>query len=122
MKTIGFIGKTTITPEDREALKEIGRLVALIGHQTVMVNGKGTIAAVKEGFELEGGTPQLIDKGVIEAADHTMVFGDTRLIGRLRQAYPDIDDRKDVTIIKTEELQTWLEAVESVYQDKQTTK
>ena len=121
MKTIGFIGKTTITPQDREALVGIGKLIQLMGHPTVMVKGKGTTEAVQTGIEAESGTPTLIDSGVIENADHTFVYADVRLVGRLRQKYPDILNRKDVTVLQgPDELAEWLAAVEQVYSEKQT--
>lgn len=121
MNTIGFIGKATITKEEQKDLEGIGKLIALHGNPTVMVNGGATVKAVKKGIESEGGTPELVTTGVIEQAHHTFIYADEDLYRRLLDAYPDIQTQTNVTILCGQaDLTQWREAIERVYSEKQT--
>lgn len=114
---IGFIGKPEITPEEASIIQYIGRGIALLGHTTVIVPAKGASDSIRKGIKEEGGKLDEIKTGIIEKADHTIVYANNHLLERIRKRYPDIDLRKDVVIIFEDEINDFLAATKEVLRE-----
>lgn len=117
-KAIGIIGKRRLTPEEQANLWYIGRCLARLKRPLVLIPTEGTANTMRKGIDDEGGEAIEVTKGVIETATHTFIYPDTPLTNRLRETYPDIEERPDITIIKPTELFEWVNAIRSVLQDK----
>lgn len=113
-RKIGFIGKANITPHEAGLLWYIGRCIAALGHEVLLVPAKGAANALREGVEIEGGRLTLLTTGTVEQADHTHIYPDAPLLEKLKKKYPDIEDRPDVLIIPRDRLDEWYEAVRTV--------
>jgi len=117
---IGFIGKATITEEEAVSLNFIGRCIARLGHILVTTGSKGAATQLKEGVEFEKGSIELLTSGgVIERANHTLIYPSPQLLQNLKTKYPDIETRTDVVIIEQDQLSEWVEAVVTICMDKQ---
>lgn len=115
---IGFIGKAAITEEEEIALFYIGRCIARLGHVVVITDAKGATTALKEGVEVEEGSLDIVQKDIIEKSNHTLIYPTPHLLERLRERYPDIENRKDVAIIYSDELNDWVSAVVTILASK----
>jgi hypothetical protein len=69
---------------------------------------------VKKGYELQGGTTELVAGNTIEQSDHTQIYADDILLQRLKTKYNDLETRKDVVIIPRARLDEWYSAVQQV--------
>lgn len=110
-RTIGIVGKSVLTDEEKATLTFVGRAIARLGHKLAFVPAKGTADRVREGFESEGGETVVLERDVIGQADHTLVYPDKRLLTRLRTTYPDLTTRADVLVIREDQLEEWKDAV-----------
>ncbi|HSE44574.1 MAG TPA: hypothetical protein VLA89_04520 [Gemmatimonadales bacterium] len=115
---IGIIGKSTVNDHEAATLRFIGQAIARLGHKLALIPAKGTADKVREGFEVEGGEIVALEADVIGAADHTLVYPDTRLLNRLRAVYPDIEARDDVLVIREDQLEEWKQAVIQTLDEK----
>lgn len=122
-RLIGIIGKLVLNAHEKEALVYIGRCIALLGHTLVIVPAKGTADAIREGIQVEGGETRELETGVIDTADHTLVYPDKRLLSRLLTAYPDIKDNANehVTVIAADLLDEWVDAMKLILIEKEIT-
>lgn len=115
LKTIGFLGKTSLTAAENAALTYIGWCLARLGHKLAIVPAPGTATVLREAVESEGGETISLDKGVIESSDHTLIYPDRRLLYRLLTKYPDLHERDNVTVIRDEaDLILWVPAIRQV--------
>ena len=110
---IGFIGKGTVNPKEAGLLWYIGRCIAIIGHTVILVPAKGAADSLREGVKVEGGSLKELTTGVIEEADHTLIYPDAPLLARLKKKYDDIETRDDVLIIQENQLDEWHDAVQT---------
>lgn len=117
-RRIGVIGKATLTADETTKLTYLGRCIARLGHTLVATDAAGFTAAVKSGVEREGGQLVAVGRAVIDAADHTLVYPDDKLLGRLERAYPDLHTRSDVLVVRSEQLDEWLDAVLTVMRER----
>lgn len=117
-RRVGFIGKGDIEPYDIAQLWYIGRCIAKLGHTLVIVPADGAANAIRRGVEAEGGAIEALDSGVIESSAHTLIYPDTRLLERLRTRYPDIEERKNVTIIREGQLDGWFDAMKVILTER----
>jgi hypothetical protein len=115
---IGFIGRASLTPQETGIIWYIGRCIARLGHTIVFVEAKGAATALKEGVVSEEGKLDILETGVIESADHTLIYPDPQLLERLKKKYPDITTRTDVAIIRSDQLNEWYEAVRTILSEK----
>lgn len=115
---IGIIGKRTLTSRERQALIYIGRCIARLGHTLTLAPSPGVADTVREGFEAEGGTVIPVDHGVIDTADHTLVYPDKRLLTRLQAAYPDLEAKDNVLVVTANQLDEWVTAVNKTMANK----
>lgn len=97
-RTIGVIGRPDISPEERDHLVHLGRLIHRLGRRLATIPAEGVADAVREGFLAEGGEALDLKTDVIGQASHTFVVPDRRLLLRLHQKYPDLKTRSNVTI------------------------
>jgi hypothetical protein len=98
-KTIGFIGKTSITKEEENLLKELGRSFALSTYPVVLISQKGACEAVRVGVEEGGGNIQIIEKDTLSQSAHCFVYADERLLSRLRTSDPSIDTNPKIFLL-----------------------
>jgi len=117
MKTIGVIGKKALKRDEKLLLAELGSLVAKLGHQLAIIPTPGVAAQVRAGYELEGLAPVILDQGVIEHSDHTLIYPDKRLLDRLQHNYPALLDMNNVDVI--DNLQEWVEATRTLLAERQ---
>lgn len=117
-KRIGVLGKAVLNDHEKHQITRLGRCLAVLGHTTQVVPAKGVADKVREGVEAQGGRIELLESGVIDVSDHTFVYADPRLLGRLRTHYPDLEDNDKVTVIRADQLDEWIAAVETVMQEK----
>ncbi len=117
-RTIGIIGKSTLTDEEKATLTFVGRAIARLGHKLALVPAKGTADRVREGFESEGGETVVLERDVIGQADHTLIYPDRRLLTRLRATYPDLNERTDVLVIREDQLEEWKWAVITTLEER----
>lgn len=89
-----------------------------MGHTVVLAKAKGASNALEEGVKKEKGSLEIVQRGVIEASNHTIIYPDPQLLLKLKQKYPDIESRKDVGIIKEAELDAWYDAVRQITVEK----
>ena len=117
---IGFIGRADITEEERTDLIFVGRCIARWGHTYVSVQAQGAEAAVREGVEIEGGQVESLQTGVLETANQTLLYPDTRLLVRLRNKYKDLRQRegKSVTVLERGQLGWFVNAVKEVFEEE----
>lgn len=115
---IGFIGKGTLTPKETGVIWYIGRCIARLGHTLVLVPAKGAATAMREGAEVEEGTLETLKEGVIESADHTLIYPDAPLLKKLEEKYIDLHTRTDVAVITQDNLDEWYNAVREVVTEK----
>lgn len=116
-KRIGIIGKANLSSYEEASLQFIGKCLAKLGHELVIVPAPGTATAVRVGVELQGGSVKTLDAGVLSVADRTLLYPDPRLTERLEQTNPDIHQRDDVVFIKESELDEWVDAMKSILTD-----
>ena len=102
-KTIGFIGKTKITDEEKDLLIQLGHAFALSGYPIVLIPQKGACEAVRVGVELGGKEAVAIEKDTISQSAHTFVYADERLLSRLRTANPSIDSNPKIFLLTSPE-------------------
>jgi hypothetical protein len=121
-KRIGFIGLAQPTSEEARILRYIGRCIAKLGHTLVTTEAQGAAHEMREGFRAEGGALVSVDKGVIEASDHTHIFPSQSIEERIRQQYPDIDDRDNILLLRRDQLYEWRNAIEEVLKDRGVTR
>ena len=115
---IGIIGKSTVTTEEAETLRFIGRAIARLGHKLALIPTKGVADKVREGFETEGGETVVLESDVIGNADHTLIYPDTRLLNRLLATYPDLQAKDNVLVIEEHQLEEWKQAVTQTLDEK----
>jgi hypothetical protein len=115
---IGIIGKRVINTRERAALRYIGRCAALLGHTLAFIPSKGVADAVREGAELEGGKLLVLEHDVIGTANHTLVYPDRRLHSRLLAAYPNLEAMTNVLVLREDQLDEWVEAVNETMKDR----
>lgn len=113
-KRIGIIGKADLTEEERTALFRLGTQIAQLDCTVVLIPTKGTANTVREGVEAADGETEIVDRGVITRADHTLVYPDSVLLTRLLEAYPDLEDNDKVTIIDEGCVPRWNVAMEQL--------
>lgn len=113
-KLIGFIGKGDITDYEAACLTYIGKCIARLGHTLLSVPAKGSETALRVGVEAQGGAVRSIAAGVLDAAERTLLYPDPQLTERLKQAYPDIEDRDDVVFIHEGQLDEWVDAMKQI--------
>ncbi len=111
---IGFIGRGSLTPQETGIIWYIGRCIARLGHTLVYVEAPGAATAIKEGVVSEDGKLDPVKAGVIESANHTLIYPDPQLTVKLKLRYPDLETRPDVVIIRQDELHEWYEAVRTI--------
>jgi hypothetical protein len=109
-RVIGVIGRTRLSEAEHNDLRFIGQCIAAFGHTLAYVPAKGTADAVREGAEAEAGETLVLDAGVIDKAEHTLVYPDKRLLYRLLVTYPDFHARANVTVITPAALSDWADA------------
>lgn len=109
--TLGVIGKRTINNQERATLRYLGRCFAKLNRQVALIPAQGVAAAVREGYESEGGVVLELETNVIGQADHTLVYPDKRLLTRLLNVYPNLHDRDNVLIIEPEKLNELVKAI-----------
>jgi hypothetical protein len=116
---IGFIGKTSITDEERDLLVILGRTFARAGKVTALVPQKGACEAVRVGVEEEKGELNLLEKDTISHSAHCFVYADERLLNRLRKVDPLIDDTPTIFLLTTtSEITDWLSAAKIILKDR----
>jgi hypothetical protein len=115
---IGIIGKRVINSRERAALRYIGRCAARLGHTLAFVPAKGVADAVREGAELEGGELLPLERDVIGVANHTHVYPDKRLLSRLLAVYPNLESMTNVLVIREDQLDEWVDAVNQTMKDR----
>lgn len=114
-KTIGFIGKTKITPEEENLLNELGHSFALSGYPVALITQKGACQAVRVGVEVGGGEIIEIEKDTIAQSAHCFVYADERLLSRLRISDPSIEENPKILLaLAPEGIREWLEAARIV--------
>jgi hypothetical protein len=102
VKTVGFLGKATITDSERAALVQFGRIVGVSGRELIIVPAPGSVEAVEVGVNTEGGRVRRIAGGVLTESAHAFVFADERLLTRIRQSYPAFDRMRNVHLFSSE--------------------
>jgi hypothetical protein len=114
-RTIGFIGKTSITPEEENLLTELGYLFAKSGYPTVLIAQKGACEAVRVGLEVGGGEIITIEKDTISQSAHCFVYADERMLSRLRTVDPSIETNPKILLsLAPEGIREWLGAARIV--------
>lgn len=116
-RLIGFIGAASITDYEAQALKYIGRCLAVIGHTLLIATEAGAAGAVREGVGMQGGKVRIIEAGVIETADRTLLYPDTRLLERVEHTHKDLYERDDVVVIYPHQLDEFLTATKETVTD-----
>lgn len=119
-KRIGFICKEgPLQPDEGGTLYYLGRCIARLGHTlvTTEAENEGT-NLLRKGMKVEDGILESVQRGVIEASDHTWIYADTHLLERVRSRHPDLDTREDVLIVYPEQLVEWAEAVRQVMYER----
>lgn len=118
--TVGFIGKSRITDEERELLHELGQCIALAHKTLVIVPFDGATAAVEAGAKAEGGDIRHTPSQVVSNARHTIVYADPRLLARLGATITG--NVRDVSVIHdTQTLREWISAAHTVITEKNMT-
>lgn len=117
-RVIGILGKPDLTDEEAGELRQLGQLIATLGCTLAYIPTDGTTSAVREGVEAADGEMQRLDRGVIQHADHTLVYPDGRLLTRLLAAYPDLEDNAKVTIIEEGCVAKWNVALTRLCEEK----
>ncbi len=115
ISSIGVIGKARLTPRERQLLIQLGRVIALAGKTLVIVPAPGTAEAVEMGVKLEDGPVARLGTGVVSTSAHVFIYADARLMARLRDANPSIDNDPQVTLLSSPiEIEMWLDAAAAV--------
>jgi hypothetical protein len=111
---IGFVGRSEVSKAEAQTLRLIGRSIAALGHTLISVPSEGATAFVREGVEVEKG--QIIDlqSGVLETADHTLLYPSPKLLLRLKERYPDIETDRRVTILRPHQLELFWKAIQTI--------
>lgn len=91
-KPVVILGRTDITKDEDDALREIGQALRVLGRDLHTSRAQGTAAAVAAGYAFAGGKPTYGVGPPSDAFDY-IVFGDRDYIDRLREKIPDLDDR-----------------------------
>lgn len=117
-RLIGIIGKTVLNDQEKASLRWIGRAIARLGHHLAYIPAKGTSDQLREGVEAENGETQRLDTQIIETADHTLIYPDQRLLSRLRNSYPNLDNEENVSVIDPPELPLWIKAIEALLNER----
>lgn len=116
-KLVGFVGKPDITEYEAACLIYIGRCIQQLGHTLVIVPAPGAASALREGVEAQGGEVRIIEAGVLDVADRTLLYPDPTLLKRLERAYKDLHERENVVIIKDDQLPEWVDAMKTICDD-----
>lgn len=116
-KSVGFIGRGTISDYEAICLTYIGKCIALLGHTLIVVPAKGAATALREGVEAQGGEVRTLEAGVLEVSDRVLLYPDPQLTQRLRAVYPDIDERESVVFIRDNQLDEWVDAMKAILDD-----
>lgn len=117
-RRIGFIGKLSVTAEEATLLRYIGRCIARLGHTLVIVPTNGTQTWVREGVEVEQGSVETLESGVIDSADRTLLYADPSLYEQAKNLYPDLDTKENVAIIWQDEVVDWYHTMKAILRDK----
>lgn len=115
---VGFIGKPDITEYEAASLTYIGRCIAALNHTLIIVPAKGAADALRKGVEEQGGEVRTVTAGVLDVADRILLYPDPRLTERLREAYPDIDQRENVVFIEADQLDEWADAMKTILDER----
>lgn len=115
-KRIGFIGNKVINSAERAKIEYIGTGLALLGHTLIFVPTKGATAAIMKGVGRAYGKSVELAAHIIEHSETTFIYGNPRLLGAIKQVYPDLETRNDVIIIQ--DLDTFVEGIQQVLRDK----
>ena len=118
-RVIGFVGKGAITEYEEAALTYIGKCIAALGHTLIIVPAKGAATALRVGVETQGGKVQLVEAGVLDRADRTLLYPDPNLLDRLKRAYPDLDNMKNVVNLAEHDLDMWIDALKAILDEYQ---
>ena len=113
-KRIGFVGASTITDAEAATLVKIGRAIARLGHVLVSAPAEGATAKVREGVEIEKGEIVDLSGGVLETADHTLLYPSPKLLERMRAKYPDMEQTHKVTILQPHQLEKFWGAMQQI--------
>lgn len=116
-RRIGFIGKGTVTDYESVILAYIGRCLARIGHTLVVATTAGAAGAVREGVVSQEGKVVVVDAGVIEASDRTLLYPDLKLLERVEHTHKDLYERSDIVIIYEHQLEEFLTATKQIVQE-----
>lgn len=117
-RRIGFVGRNTITEDEGDILRNIGRYIARFGHTLVIAPTIGSVNAVREGVVSEGGRIEEVTAGVLDASDHSLLYPDPQLLQRMRERYPDIETNPRYSIITPDNLVEWYDAISTVAREK----
>ena len=111
---IGFVGRSEVSDAEAKTLRFIGRGIAILGHTFVSVPSEGATAKVREGVEVEKGQIVDLQNGVLETADHTLLYPSPKLLLRLKERYPNIENDRRVTILQRHQLELFWEAMKTI--------
>jgi hypothetical protein len=111
---IGFIGKVNLTAKEKGFLYHVGKCLAVMGHETVIIPGSPATDALREGVKAQGGRLAEIGQGVIEQADHTWIYADIPLLERIETKYTDLAQRDNVLIVNEDQLEEWVDAIHAL--------
>lgn len=116
-KRIGFIGRNDINDTEAATLRQIGRAIARLGHTLVTVPTEGATARLREGVVDEEGVMVDLQTGVLEASDHTLLYPNPRLLARLREKYPALENEYKVTILQPNQLSLFWQSMVQIMQE-----
>ena len=74
---------------------------------------------MREGVKEEGGHEESLQTGVLDTSNQVLLYLDTQLLTRLTAKYPDIRQRKNVTILtKPSELVWFVSALKEIFEEE----
>lgn len=111
VRRIGFVGTGELDPYEEGVLYHIGRCIARLGHTIVTTNENKGNVSLRKGVKREKGLVDTIETGVIESSDHTLIYSNDNLHQRLKEKYEDLEERNDVLLLTSKNIDEWHDAV-----------
>lgn len=115
---IGFIGRADINAREAEILFKLGQAIARLGHTLVTVPAEGATAQVREGVMVEKGKVLDIQTGVLDIADHTLLYPTPTLLTKLENRYPEFRKQYKVTILQPHQLDLFWTSMKTIMREE----
>lgn len=98
--TIVVIGSPSLTPDEDEVVRDLGRAIAHVGKELVTTKAPGVASAVAAGYKLAGHRTRYLRQGEAPSEEaEVVVIADNDFLTKLADRVPDYADKPNWLVI-----------------------